>query len=183
MPAAAILYGANEGPAHARRLRRALEDKGWQLIADPASADAIIAHSGGIYLLPAGMRARQLLIVAPACLRPGQLPGTLTRKIISDARQCFAQGEYRFLAYKLFWNSVYAVAGIRRNLRMLRGLRRYAGAMPPLPDSTITIIVNQDDPFRHYGVVAGGSVHAPEIRSGSHDDLWLHPANYISVLQ
>jgi hypothetical protein len=85
LPAVCILYGTAEGPTHSRTLRQLLEHKGFRITEDPRTADIILAHSGGYFLIPADTRDKIILLVGPCNGYKGtSLLLTQLRKIAID---------------------------------------------------------------------------------------------------
>src|SRR5688572_11114756 len=95
-----ILYGWAEGPAYGHRLRAALNQAGFEVTRQPKTADIIIAHSGGGFLLPVESKAK-LVVLAGLPHWPGRHPlQSLPSKVRQEMRDLWW---YR----KTFLNSMY----------------------------------------------------------------------------
>lgn len=58
-----IIYGFCEGPRLAGRFLHALAEAGHTSVSDPYAADVVIGHSGGCYLVPTDLPARQVIFI------------------------------------------------------------------------------------------------------------------------
>lgn len=180
---ACILYGFAEGPRHGKRMRAALRARGFRLIADPAAADVIIAHSGGYLMLPKLRPQQQLLLIDPA-YKPGQTP-----------RQCFrAHVWYDFVQvamhpkstafwlWKTGWSWYYMATrfGYQRAL-----YQRYKTvdfkAVITRPNTYITQSLDRSwFAIEQYPKTARQHIH--HVQTG-HDDCWQHPETYLTYVQ
>lgn len=178
-PSVCILYGVCEGPRTGQRLRQALENRGFELINDPARADLIMTHSGGSLLLPEKVQAQQIIQVGPYWPTTPWVVAT-ARKLIGDLRTHHAEGEVRFWIRKSFWNFVY-LWKISTLIRMLRGIQQGR----QWQHGKITTIVRprfdsycSPDYRPRFG-------DAPSFISlaGSHDDIWRDPRPYLALIK
>lgn len=171
-----ILYGWAEGSAHGKRLREALKTAGMSATRDPKTADIIIAHSGGGYLLPSESKAR-LVILAGLPYWPGRHPAqSLPAKVRSELHDLWW---YK----KTFFNSFYFITKPHRWIRMWRRWKR--NALPALEDASIILVRHDDDHFMHpTDTKSLADAHNWELRvlPGQHDDIWRHPEPYIDLI-
>lgn len=63
MATVCILYGFCEGPRMAGRMLRALARAGHTITDDPYQADVVIAHSGGCFIVPNDLPAKQIIMI------------------------------------------------------------------------------------------------------------------------
>ncbi|HSX17058.1 MAG TPA: hypothetical protein VLH86_03090 [Patescibacteria group bacterium] len=176
----AIVYGFNEGPHMGKRLIRALEAGGFEMVADPAQADIIIAHSGGCYILTAEHAAKRII-----CVGLPYWPGhstfvALCRKIWRDALMHHREGEFKYWLHKSMWNMRY-FWHMRANWQMVQG--RLNGTLWKLPD--VTVVRYSQDPFCTPNL-AELPFEAPVVLvelSGHHDDCWRTPQQILHVVQ
>jgi hypothetical protein len=182
----AIIYGLNEGPAHAKVLRRHAEARGLRIISDPREADIVIAHSGGCYFMPEAAKAHTVLAANPVCGPVHHVPLMLGKKVIQDFRICLQNGQLVAWLHKTCWNSVYGLTRTRRNSRMIQLAHTYSRSLPVVTDRQVIVVHNQSDPWAAY-LPREAIMERPQYRylsvAGSHDDLWLHPEIYLDIVQ
>lgn len=167
-----------------KRLRQALRAAGFAITHDPQRADCIITHSGGALLVPADARAKAVLVVAPPVAYQGAIAINTHRKIFLDQHYYWRKRMFMRWLIKTGWNTAYLLTGLRAAAQMLRRIERHA--LPPLPDTSVAIIAFRSDPWSQGIGPAGLHLkHSYTFVSYDriHDDLWLHPEDYISVLQ
>lgn len=186
-PTVAIIHGFAEGPAISKKLRQQFEAAGYRIVpeAKAATADVIVAHSGGVYLLPGDLSGKAVVLSAPPIGRTHSIPRSLARKIKLDAqaaRRNRAMGKW---LVKSTWNTWYIATRPRHIARMLGGTRRYP-VLPPLDTARRVLIIS------HKGDSWSGNITKEVItqldygfvgHTGIHDHLWDHPQEYLSVIQ
>jgi hypothetical protein len=189
-PRIAILYGFSEGKYMSRQLRKDLAAAGFDVVARPENADIILAHSGGLFLVPdtLDLRDKTLVLDAPAIgyqgkslLRPG------LQKIWMDVKHSARtlRGLRTWLVKSLF-NAGYLVSAQRDSRQMLRGCRQYGATLPLFKARRIVIISHHNDPWSGYikdAEITKHDSYSFMSHHGPHDDLWSNPQEYISVIQ
>lgn len=114
-----VLYGVATGDFVTKRFRQALAADGFEVVADPAKADVVIAHSGGSLLLPRKVRAKRIIQVAPFWQgRPWTV--SLFKQHTAEWRAFRNSGDSLFWYCKFLWQCVYFF-NVLANARMIRG--------------------------------------------------------------
>jgi hypothetical protein len=182
-PTVCIVYGFAEGPRVGRALQVALTEAGFTVVQDPAQADIIFAHSGGCFVLPTKHRAK-LIIFTGLSYWPGKpLLVSIAQKTWHDLQAHRRAGQLRAWLKKTGWNLVYA-GKVHHNARMLRGMRQ--GTAWQATADRMIVVRNTHDAFCAPDITAMPFSHAKPIAIeliGEHDDCWLHPAPYVSIVK
>jgi hypothetical protein len=176
-----ILYGFGEGPRVGKRFLAALRAAGFGVTGNPATADVIIAHSGGCFLIPEHTRARQIIQVGIAWWPGRAWLSCLARKLLDDVRSHHREGELRFWARKSLWNLAYA-CNLWHTLKMFRG--RASGILWRYGHIT-TVVRPEHDHFCTPNKNKLPFTKRPHFVGlpGYHDDLWHKPQAYIDVIK
>lgn len=175
----AILPGFAEGLHHARQLTNTLESAGYKVVDNASSADIIIAHSGGCYLLPEQNRAKAVFHVG--------YPYWPGRSILRAACMKIAD-EYRQLPF-LYWmrDNVVNVLHMLLILNSWRTTWGYANRVRILQNLPAgqTFVVNQSDSYTQLEALrdVAGANHTYLTLPGYHDDLWDNPKLYVNLLK
>jgi hypothetical protein len=179
MPTACILYGFGEGPRIGWRLARAVEAKGYRIINDPGQADVIIAHSAGCLLLPAKVRAKQIIQIGPYWPEQPWIVAAC-RKFMDDMQLHHQGKELSFWLRKSLWNLVY-FCKMPTNLHFLRGIKN---GRQWRHGSITTVVRPRFDNFCA-PVFQSHFKDQPTFISfpGHHDDCWRNPQPYLSLIK
>lgn len=175
----AIIYGFSEGKYHSRKLREALLQAGYLVTSNITSADIIIAHSAGCYLVPVNHTAKVVLNIGYT-FWPG-------RKLLDSLRAKLAE-EYRRTRL-LRWLKECAIHDFYAlNLPHLRRLLRGwgdPGSYLKVLRGTNIFVRNRDDPYCEPRAVLGaaGTDHTYISMPGYHDHLWDEPETYVNLLK
>lgn len=186
-PTVAIIHGFAEGPALSKKLRQQFEAAGYRVVpeTEATTADVIIAHSGGVYLLPSDLSGKAVILSAPPIGRTHSIPRSLAHKVRLDAQAARRNGAIGKWLVKSTWNTWYIATRPRQIARMLTGVHRHP-LLPPLDAARqVLIISHRDDSWSgnitkefitqfDYGFVG---------HTGVHDHLWDYPGEYLSVIQ
>lgn len=172
-----ISYGFAEGHMQGKQLIKLLRQNGLSVTRKLTEADAIIAHSGGCYLLPEVGKAKVVMLIGFPYWTDKHPKQGLKEKLALEIKD-------RYWLKKTFFNSIYFVAWPRRWYRMWHA---FQGANLPKATSFSSVISirNENDPFMHpveSEVLAqerGWKVHK---LAGGHDDLWHNPEQYVDIL-
>lgn len=187
MPSVCILYGLAEGPRISKRLREALAQKGFDVIDNAKQADILIVHSGGYHLIPPNAAGKTILLAGPSNgFRGNSQFVTQLHKVLVDVGWCYKHARLGWWMYKSFWNLIYLFGEPRQHLAMLRGWRRFGKALPNFRAKRLGIVLYRGDPWSWYLDKAGLLQNQNTCllsHPGIHDDLWMHPNEYLSVLQ
>ncbi len=172
-----IIYGWSEGKWHSKQLRKRLEASNFTVVNDHKSADIIIAHSGGCFLVPKATSAKYILLIGLPLWENKFIFKSLFEKIKLETKDWWW---YK----KTFYHVVYLLAKISHWLRMHRSWRRKT--LPENSASSIFLLRNNDDAF----------VNAEESQAlakekgwqyidvyGQHDDIWVNPKQYTDLLE
>jgi hypothetical protein len=175
-----IIYGLGEGGYHGRKLRKALKAAGYQLTRNPKSADVIIAHSGGCYLLPKDTKAKVVLDI-DYTLWPGRsIPKSLAHNLVYDLR---THGMERWLI-RGYINYLYLFK-VHHTLRLAKGWPSRGSYLTKLKKGKHVFIRNRYD---HYCepqtlLVKTSSKHRYISLEGAHNHIWDNPKPYVELLQ
>lgn len=187
LPSVCILYGIAEGPHHSRNLRTLLERYGFSITKNPAKADILLVHSGGYFLIPPDSQDKLTLLVGPCNgYRGNSMFITQVKKVAADLRYSLKNRLLGRWAYKSLWNAVYLLGKQRTNSAMYRGSRRLGKMLPELGQRPLGVVLYRNDPWSWHGdreslfkLEQGCLISHP----GIHDDLWMHPEEYVAILQ
>jgi len=176
-----ILYGLNEGPYMGHRLVAALESEGFIITKDPVAADIIIGHSGGCLLVPPQNRA-QLVVQIGIPYWPGRswLLGTL-KKVRREAAEYRHENRLGEWAVKWLHHILYAL-NLPAGIRMAKNLsfdKPWNSTQPQV------VIRNRFDEYCSPAITEASFKGPRSFISlqGGHDDCWVHPEPYVSLLQ
>ena len=175
-----IIYGFCEGQHMAGKLLYALRDAGHEIVRDPYRADVVIAHSGGCFLVPPDVPARQVIMIGLTYWPGKSILRALVQKNANDFRAHRGDRNLPAWAHKFAWNMVY-FWNMPHNFRMLRSRAR--GDFWRAPH--LTVVRNQEDTFCTPDLANLPFAHPPRLVElpDQHDDCWLHPDRYVSVIQ
>ncbi len=187
MRTVAVIEGFSGGPMHTRRFRQALAEAGYQLIKNRREADIIIAHSAGIYGIPAAAKADLLILIGPTYWPGQKLIKRLVRHTRSSRRYHVAKFGWRYYLWKkllelyyFFRRHRYLWLGIIHNNRLDR-----LNKLIEKPGRRTIIIRNQDDPFSSPALrneLRSRNVQFQQM-PGVHDDYVTNPRPYIDLLR
>lgn len=182
----AILYGFGEGAWHGHGLRKSLLAAGFELAAKAEDADVIIAHSGGMYGLPADTTGKVIFIIAPCCGQPDKSwLQTQSAKVLQDMKYFISNGSFLRWVQKSFWNAVHLIMQAPRLAQLWRIHQEHKGGLP-ITGTTTIVMTFADDPWSGYISTEEFTKHPTYkvIESNAiHDDIWLHPDIYVELLQ
>lgn len=182
----AIIEGIGEGPIISRRFRKQLESTGWQRVPE-ATADVIITHSGGLYLLPSKLRAKQFVHIHCTQNMPmKQLVVAHNSKIRYDMAKRRAKGAYQTMRglLNLGANGWYHL-NLRRSLRMRTGFIDSDAFCANLPAGTHVFVCGLDDSLSEpsYFLQHTSANNIFVSVEGGHDDCWREPERYVPTIQ
>lgn len=186
MKSVANIEGFSGGPMHTRGFKKALQKAGFKPIKDRHKADIIIAHSAGIYAVPADARARIIMLIGPTYW-PGQPLIKRVMRHTKTSRQnhvskfgWLSYGWKKLLEfYYFFRRHNYMWLGILNNNNL-----SHLQKLMSRPDQKTIIIRNDSDVFVTPGLkklVKGPGVKYIEL-PGVHDDYITNPKPYIDIL-
>ena len=144
MKKVSILYGWAEGHRIGKNLRNELHENGFSLTKNSESADIIIAHSGGIFLIPKTNKP-QLVLLVGLPYWPGQHPTrSLRQKILTDLNNNTSSKSF---IRKTFYNTFYFIFRPIHHLKIYRMWKREL--YPEDATNNFIAIRNQQDSFMH----------------------------------
>jgi len=180
----AISYGFVEGAAHGRKISKLLEQAGFSPAKSLSSADIIIAHSAGCWLLPDNAKPKLMLYIGMP------LPLTSAQKVWLKAnwlnmKSFLAKGHILKILMGAGLNTYYALRHPRRSLDIIQGAKT---AEPTVFAGAYTIfIANQHDPWprseRLFDYIHGKERWAFLSLPGSHNNIWQHPDYYVDLIK
>jgi hypothetical protein len=185
-PTVAILYGLAEGGLIARKLKKCLHEAGFRYTRDATQADVIIAHSGGILLVPPIARAQKILLIGPPAAFPKRVAHAAAHKVWQDYRGAHKSRTLAPWFLKSSYNFGYMLLQSWRPWQLYRKLQKSGRTLPVLAAKDIAVICYRDDEWSGY--IGQRKLHEryhytfishPRL----HDDLWMYPKEYVSVLQ
>jgi hypothetical protein len=185
-PTVAILYGAGEGVLGSKKLRAALAHAGFDVISSPTLADILIAHSGGIFYLPTSGRAKLTLLVGPVTGYRGSALKTQFDKVCLDFRGSYQRSQLTPWIGKTLLNVGYLFVQPHRVAYMWQQTRKHRGELPAVQSSQVAILVFRGDPWSNNLPESGQHSRLPYTFmhfDRLHDDLWINPKDYVTVLQ
>ncbi len=172
----AILYGLAEGLYQSQELVRLLEERGYCQTGNAQTADLLITHSGGVYLISEYARARVILLVG--------IPYWPGRSILSSIlRKWWLEEKNAQWLQKMAYHLWYMLTGLPRLVRMYTG--RQQQNMPNGADRHVILIRNNQDVFFHpKSALELTKKHGWDYHQlpGQHDDLWENPDPYVKLI-
>jgi hypothetical protein len=174
----AVIHGLTGGPIHSRKLNRLLRQAGFKPTKQADSADIIIAHSAGCWLIPTSAKPKLVLYVGMP------LAQTNPRRTWLAANAAMFKSRDIIQALKVrLKNTYYSVRQPRRNLRIIRMAKIAQPVI--LPNAKGVFIANQHDPWPKSDKLQN---HLDEYdwaflsMKGFHDDIWQHPEYYVAII-
>lgn len=178
----ALSYGFGEGPLHGRKLRRLLEAAGFELVHDLASADIILAHSAGCWMLPDSAHPKLIVYVGMP------LPITNAQKVwlkanLLGTKEAMERGNIYYLAKHVVLDIFYMIRHLSRSWQIVRGSTK---RLPKeFPHALSVFVANRHDPWpfssrlddylhsKHWAFIS---------QPGSHSHVWTHPDYYVELI-
>ena len=178
MPTVHILYGFSEGPRKATRFLQALATAGFTIAQDAQQADVIVAHSGGCFIVPPTHAGQKVVLVGVPYSASRQGFSAWRRNsaaIFATTRQAGMAATVQYL----WWSFVY-ICNMAANVRMLRGFLNHNIWQL---QGNVVLVHNQRDFYSPPEDLPFVAKPKHVLLPGHHDDIWLHPQRYLSVLQ
>ncbi|HEX5394824.1 MAG TPA: hypothetical protein VFW52_00485 [Candidatus Saccharimonadales bacterium] len=169
-----IEYGWPEGRWHGKLLTKALSDSGYEVAASANSADAIIAHSAGCYMMPPDNKAKAVLLIG--------LPNWPDRPVYKCTLQKIKlETKNKYWFTKTLFHIFYALS-LPTTFRTWRAFQR---KQINVGKAEVILIRNELDTYMEDRV----SQSLANYRQwdyikipGQHDDIWENPQPYLEVL-
>lgn len=185
-PSVGIAYGFNEGPALSTRLYAALAARGFSITTDLSAADILIAHSGGLFLLPKDTAGKTIFIMNPSCAPLRKFPVTFVQKMWTECRQNVKDGhtgEWRRKAARNVWC---ALTRPVHNWQVATRNLKHAAHLPDITAKKVLVVTARHDPWAARLPLAE-TARLPRYtflsHAGTHDSLWLTPGHYADIVQ
>jgi hypothetical protein len=185
-PSVYIAYGFAEGPRVAKKAAHALQSADFQLTDDCSGADTIIAHSMGCFELPNQLRAQTVLLVGPSTGFVGSPIQTQVQKVRHDFKHARKSKQIHNWISKSLWNSTYLTTLLHRLPEILRGARALRHTLPRVGAKNVVVFLYRNDPWSWHmpkSITTEHPTYSFVSHPGAHDDIWIHPQEYVSVLQ
>ncbi|HSX29213.1 MAG TPA: alpha/beta hydrolase [Candidatus Saccharimonadales bacterium] len=185
-PTVCIVYGFGEGPKHAARLAAELQQRGFVLTDQAATANILVAHSGGIFVLPGDLADKTVIIMNPACATTLPYIATFMHKIAAECLYSMRQRQALRWARKALYNLWYATTRVAYTMRMIaNGLKQY-DRLPNMHAAQVWVVTTQSDPWARR-LPHDEAARLPQYTyisyRGSHDSLWLQPEACADIVQ
>lgn len=182
MKSVAFIYGWSEGPWQSKKFKEQLEKEGFTITNDIYSADILVAHSAGCYLIPENNKADSIMLIGLPYW-PNKSPiKSVLQNLVTGVKNHTRNTNAIWWAKKLTHNWWYILTRPVRNYKIAKNMDH-----AKLPKSMNVILVrNKKDTFCHPSI----QNLLPKTRSykflelpGDHEDCWLHPDRYIELLK
>lgn len=182
-PTVALTYGLAEGPWCSAAFRKTLRAADFDVIDDVATADCIVAHSGGHLLLP-NRHYKILLLVAPSY---GHQYKHLIRDHIAKLRRDGALARKHNFVLK-WWlglaKNTWYFANVRRDWQLYKLARSPDGQMlPQCSADKALVLVCQDDPWSGGITATNTPQYSYATYQGGHDGIWYQPKPFAALLR
>lgn len=172
-----MIYGLVGRPSLGRKLGELLQADGFEPAGDTETADILIAHSAGCWLIPRTSQARLVIFVgAPLAEDRGRAYRRANIEI-------YKRSSFTRLITVLASDAYYGIRYLRRNLAITR-MARYA-ELVMVPEASYVFMANRYDPWPHSKLLDGylaskdwSFISMP----GPHDDIWHHTELYEPII-
>lgn len=177
-----ISYGFLFGPLNGGRLRRRLQAAGFKPAERAETADVIIAHSGGCYLLPAAAKPKLVLYVGMPLVRRK----TVATYLKAEGRNLgtYLWDRHPLLLLHIFAGCLYyALTQLPRNLAIIQHIKATEACV--YNDAQIVFVANRHDPWPKAADLDGYKRSKPWAfvsLPGCHDNIWEDPAAYVAII-
>ena len=182
MKTVAILYGWSEGPWHTKKLATHLKAEGFNIINDVKTADVILAHSLGCYMLPANVKAKKIVLIGIPYWPGRSIVDSLIHNLRLEAKQRrgFTWWLNRSIhaAFYILLRSPYTIKGLRKRSKLKFNL--------PPKNTDVVLIRNELDGFCHPDIqklIPKLSKYSLKQLPGGHEDWWINPKTYVDILK
>lgn len=178
----AISYGFLGRPAHGKQISRLLRHEGYIPAPDIASADIVLAHSAGCWLINDMTQAKLVIYVGMPLAQ--DRPRQTFRRASSRNIHTFISNRHFLSVLKIGLYSLYY--GLRQPVRNLEIVKAVKNAQFNInPDTCTVFIANRHDPWpqsvrlqQYLKKQDWAFVSLP----GSHDNVWEHPERYVAII-
>ena len=170
-----IIYGWPEGNWHGKAMRQYLRQNGYEVTANPQTADVIIAHSAGCFLLPQNSQAKLVLLIGMPLQTGQNLAKSTLQKIELEPKDWWWLKKSCFNTFYLFTKPV---RWIKMNRAWNKPLPKYKNAKYLLICNLMDAYMDPDE-SQNFAKFQGWSFKTFE---GQHDDLWQNPKKYVDEI-
>ena len=179
----AFLYGWSEGKWHTKEFAKQLKRNRFKISDNTETADVIIAHSLGCYLLPKEPKAKLIMLIGLP-----YWPGRPVLKSMQMNLKHEASMKHSMIWWlrRSAWATFYVLKKMRTNYKTLKRRAKGDLRLPALSTASQPIMIrNQLDPFTHPKIQellpATKKYKLIEL-PGGHEDWWINPKPYIDLL-
>lgn len=179
MKKVAFSYGWAEGKLHSKSLGKSLVKAGFNVTDNLVDCDVIVAHSGGVFLIPKTTKAKLVLLVGVPYW-PERSP--LESLVLKIALEIKSPKPILTRTIKNFYNLLY-IFDAPHQLKIQKMF--YKHGYPKLNCKVISVQYRQD-PFMEPNKtkdLAKNMGWSTAVLDGQHDDIWLKHEPFISLLQ
>ncbi len=177
-------YGFLGGRGNSRHFRKMLTKAGYIESKNLNSANIIIAHSAGCFMIPESTSAGLILFIG---MPLSQNNPWQTFKIAGKENyKEFIRNKHILKVINIgFYAAFYGITQPKRNIKIMRDAKNIP-QIKKYSDATVVFIVNKKDPW-------------PDIKNsisklhrynwsfvsmpGSHDNIWEYPSSYVAIIK
>ena len=184
MKSVAIVHGWAEGPWQSKRLRKHLSQKGFQYTKQGNSADVVITHSFGCYLVPKKSKASLIVLINPAYWPGRTLATSAIKKQKEDLMNTHRHSGLMWWASKLLHNGWYILSKPRLSYYLFSH-HKPQNIPRPQKARKVVIVRNSNDTFcppNILDLLKEEDGYKLVKFNGGHDDCWMNPEPYIDLL-
>lgn len=172
-------YGWAEGRLHSRKLEKQLMQNGYAISRDLETCDIIIAHSGGVFLLPKETKA-EIILLFGVPYWPERSP--LLSLFIKIKYEVFSPKPFLSRLIKNIYNVIY-LFNFKHQLKIQKMF--YKHGYPKTSVKTIAVSYDKDpfmDPEKSKDLALKMNWHFIRF-TGQHDDIWLIEKPILDLLK
>ena len=177
-PTFAICYGFMEGTDHGKKLSRLLEKNGYRK-AKKSSADIIIAHSAGCWLIPPDANPKIVVYIG--------MPLVMARPTKTWINASLTSLMHDPIIRNLNVRLKNTYDGMAHPIRNLQIMRQPKIAQPVIfPQAKSIFIANRYDPWpkgQYLDSLIENKPWAFIGMPGAHEHLWEEPKSYVAIIK
>ncbi len=178
----ALVYGWAEGPWEAKKFINELNLHEFQLSKDVHTADILVAHSLGCYLIPPECVAKTIVLNGTPLWPHRTYLGSLTRKLKREFYYHKNSDDLKWWFSKFIHNIYYTIS---RPIVSWHAITK--NQIENIPSNAKVLIVhNQNDSFSETSAMktlAKENSYKFIGFGGLHDDIWTNPKPYVDLLK
>lgn len=185
MRTVAILHGWSGGNWHTKKFRQELKNANFKIVKDAVSADIIVAHSTGCYIIPKGIKAELLLLIGLPWWPGRSIYRRLWQKQVHETSHHIAHHGWGYTLRKYGWAVIYVLLNPFYVFIAIRN-HKFLDFLDELKNKKIILVRNEEDYFSSPDIGQAIS-HNRNIKyiklPGVHDDYYGNPQPYIDLIR